>query len=144
MDVIRSKKQKARKNHSCDLCNKIIEKGTTYHYSFIVDGGDSWEFKCHLGCEYIMNELWSWFDPCEGITDQHFDEYLPSYCKEFVCPHCSNFYKDEWGDDDCKEDKWPAIDCLDKIVNRLEKYSLKSRRKPNQEWIIEWFEVEKK
>lgn len=60
METIKSKLFKARKNHICDVCNNVIEKGTIYKYHFIVDGGDHWEWReckdCNMVIEFLLSQ----------------------------------------------------------------------------------------
>lgn len=143
MQTIKEETRKARKQHNCDLCGKSIPKDEEYNYAFVVDGGDSWGFKAHLKCRFIMHELWQWFDPDEGLTHEHFEENLPEYCELFVCPHCPDFYQDENEDNACKLSKCPGIDCIDKIVKRLEEYALKKEKIKDGWRLYQFVEVKR-
>lgn len=142
MEAVKAARRKTRKDHVCDLCNFTIKKGETYEYTFMVDGGDNWEFKCHLDCHLIMVELYDWFDPDEGLTDTHFDEHLPIYCDEYVCPHCPHHYLDEYEDSVCREDKNAGTECVDRISERLRHYKLKPV-KSEKGWQKKWVEEER-
>ena len=143
MQQVWEKEVTARKLHSCDLCNKTIFVGQKYNSSFVVDGGDSWMFKCHLNCRYIMDELYYFFDPEEGVHEGHFTEYLSEYCREFVCPHCTNYKQDENGDMYCQEDNNAGTDCILWIVDRLREYKIKQYKDEKRPWVMAWREVER-
>jgi hypothetical protein len=137
MQAIKTETRKARKEHRCDLCRGKIIPGEKYVYQFIVDGGDSWDFKMHEKCDYISQKLWNWFDPDEGLTSDYFEESLPDYSYAYVCPHCEYFTSEK----ECKAELNGGTDCIDRIYDRLQKYMLV---KKGGRWDIpKWVEVER-
>jgi hypothetical protein len=126
-ELISVSTQKARKNHRCNLCNRVIEKGETYRRQFIKDSGDTYSFKEHDKCGEIANYLWAYIDPDEGMTEESFTEGCGYYCQTFVCPHCEHWDKSE--DEECSKGHEY---CLDKILERLKQYGLK---KDGYKWI---------
>lgn len=80
MIVLSSRKPKARKNHVCDFCLGVIEKGTVYEsQTNVYDGLYVW--KSHADCTKIANHL-NMFDDCdEGLTGEDFQEFITTeYC----------------------------------------------------------------
>lgn len=136
MQALKTETHKARKEHHCGLCRGKINPGEKYIYQFIVDGGDSWDFKMHEKCGYISQKLWNWFDPDEGLTDDFFENDLPNYSHRFVCPHCECFNGEE-----CSVEKNGGTDCIDRIYDRLQKYKLSCIK---GKWgMPKWVEIER-
>lgn len=54
METIKNSFVKAKKEHKCDFCNRTIKIGDIYHYSFSVDGGDSWSSRECVYCDFII------------------------------------------------------------------------------------------
>ena len=57
MEVIGQTTRKARKDHVCDWCGEIIEKGQKYMVSSCKNDDELYEWKNHLRCEKLYNEL---------------------------------------------------------------------------------------
>jgi len=139
MQALKTETHKARKEHRCGLCRGKIIKGEKYVYQFIVDGKESWDFKSHEKCDCIVQKLWNWFSPDEGLTSDFFEEDLTNYSYEFVCPRCECF---DVGTKECKTGLNGGTDCIDRIYDRLQKYKLV---KTTGKWNIpKWIEVERK
>lgn len=49
------KKVKARKPHTCDLCNETILKGDFYLRSSVADSGTVYSFNEHLSCGALVD-----------------------------------------------------------------------------------------
>ena len=93
---LQNKMVKARKNHKCCECGRVIEKGEKYEYCVAVWDGDLRTFKTCHGCKIIRDELfcdgWAygevWRDIWENIADiavSCFSDLilkLPDYTKE--------------------------------------------------------------
>lgn len=58
VNVIGTSKPKARIEHRCDSCGRMIEIGQIYNRSRCVDGGDAWTWKAHPACTTAGNILW--------------------------------------------------------------------------------------
>lgn len=141
MDVINSCYRKARKEHTCDLCNCKIEKGEKYHYSFIRNG-DTYEWKSHLECEFVCTEIEDLIFYLDGITSDEYQEGLREFIKRFICPKCSSFNYDIGGE--CEEDKDGPYECFDKVLDCLKKNTLEYNKTtklyelfPRKEYITE-------
>lgn len=115
MDLIARRYRVARKEHCCDLCRDTIEKEQKYSYSFIKDGSDHWSFRSHLECDFVMNELWEYINPWDGMHDDEFIDGCRDFCRHMLCPRCENC--DKYGDCTVDEDF-----CFDKIVEVLKEY----------------------
>ena len=82
MEIIKQTTPKARKDHRCHWCCGKILKGNVYEYAFIVDGGDSWQWKNHIHCRSLVDKM-NMFDNAddEGLTGNVFQEYIyEKYC----------------------------------------------------------------
>jgi len=78
VDTLVDKRVKARKEHSCDFCDKRIVKGEEYRYSKIVNDGDlySWH-SCDRCKEYVtkaFKEFGDWAS--DGLTEEMFREFI--------------------------------------------------------------------
>ena len=51
MELLEDKILTARNKHTCRLCGKEINKGTSYHDYYIQDGGELVHFRVHTDCE---------------------------------------------------------------------------------------------
>lgn len=76
MEIIKSEKKKANKDHKCGFCCGAIPKNSIYGVNTVKDG-DLYRFKYHLSCEAIaykldMDNAYSG----EGITSSSFQEYI--------------------------------------------------------------------
>ena len=84
MDILVDKRVKARKEHTCDFCNKKIPKGEEYRYSKIVNGGDLYNWHSCDRCKaYVADafvELGDLID--EGLTQEMFREFMQEYYPE--------------------------------------------------------------
>jgi hypothetical protein len=109
---------KARKDHTCDYCGKIISKGTVYDRA-VLKFDYIYEWKNHVECGFIASALWNFIDPDEGMRTEDFQEGCQLYCERFVCPHCDKYDKEIEG---CSEDE---VVCYDKVYERLKTHPLK-------------------
>jgi len=74
---LKRKTIKARKKHRCDLCGGFIKKGERYHYESNVYDRDLYEFKAHLHCMGLADDL-DMFNKMddEGLTGEAFSEFI--------------------------------------------------------------------
>jgi hypothetical protein len=75
MKIISQNKRTAIKEHRCDYCAGVINKGDIYQSSFIrFDGVYQW--KNHIDCQRIADKL-RLFDDCdEGLSEDDFKESI--------------------------------------------------------------------
>ena len=110
---------RARKQHVCDYCGNVIEKGEVYSRSTHKGDAGFYEWKCHLKCRDISSEIWDIVDPDEGMTHEDFCEKLREVAGTFICPECPHYDKDA---DDC--DCSLETKCINHIHEFFQKYEL--------------------
>lgn len=125
-DIIEQKERTARKEHQCDYCNEVIQKGEKYEWAKLTNGENLYEWKNHLRCGFISRELWSFIDPDEGMTENDFNEGCAEFCRTFICPSC-------------KESNEDCYYCLDKIYDFLQTHELKMARDKWYGWVWRCF-----
>lgn len=95
----------ARKQHRCDFCAGIIEKGEKYDHSTYSSNGSVYTWKSHLHCLALTSEM-----DCneDGISSDDFEEWVHEYVHD-------NHYDNEL--DDVSE-KWrdQSVSELAKII----------------------------
>ena len=114
-ETIKSEWRKARKRHVCNYCGEFIEPGEKYLYSLQKYDGYLYSWESHEKCEFIAQEIWSYCDPDEGMTEEDFMEGVEEICHSFVCPDCEKYDPDDWCEKRC---------CLDKVYECLKEYEL--------------------
>lgn len=67
--------KKSNKEHKCDFCGQVIEKGTKY-YSATYSNPDVYSWKTHKYCMDISSELKMYDDCDEGVTSEDFKENI--------------------------------------------------------------------
>ena len=70
--------RKARKQHKCDYCNGLINKGEEYNYS-VHKMDDVYTWKAHKHCDELTKLLEMDFDREEGLSKDDFYEYVNDY-----------------------------------------------------------------
>lgn len=70
---------KARKDHMCDWCGQVINKGEKYQYA-VYKYDDIYSWKNHLRCMELALTLK--MEGYEGITEDIFQEYITEEFKE--------------------------------------------------------------
>ena len=113
-DLLASKDRVARKAHICSYCGDTIQKGETYEWAKLAFDGELYEWKNHKKCGFIAQEIWSFVDPDNGMTDDDFIQGVVDVCRAFICPMCSDPAKE---DDSCYV-------CLDKVYEFLKENEL--------------------
>jgi hypothetical protein len=83
METIADDVRKARKNHICDYCGLIIEKGTMYDRQVNKDGGEVYTFKSHPSCAKLANDL-GMFDWNDGVSSDDFRTEVQERYREIV------------------------------------------------------------
>lgn len=109
----------ARKQHKCDWCNKVIDKGEKYENQKFVCDGKIYEWKAHEACQRVVDAIWEYADPDDGMNSDGFYEYGQEVCRKFICPDCPN-----WNDEfkDCELDNNMCIDRMDEFFMTHELY----------------------
>ena len=126
IEVIREEQRKARKPHTCSYCGEVIQPGETYDYT-VLCYDDMYEWKSHIKCSFIAQQLWEYIDPDEGMTAENFDEGCTDFCRAFICPHCPAADLEA---EDCKLDR---TYCIDKIYDFLQTHDFR-RVKDEHDW----------
>lgn len=83
-----AREYKAIKEHSCDLCGMRISVGEKYMKSTHKFDGDVYDFKTHMYCDKLANQLKMYDDCDEGLTQAIFEEivyntYIDLMIKQF-------------------------------------------------------------
>lgn len=115
--LLDKKNRKALKKHRCDYCGGIIKIGEIYSWSKL-KYDDFYEFKGHLKCESVANDLWEFIDPDEGMSEIDFQEGCQEFCTSFVCCNCEHFERES---SDCAIDE---VFCIDRIYEYLKTHEL--------------------
>jgi len=125
MDTLSDETRKARKQHRCNWCGNIIQKGEKYRHSVYVDGGDMWSFKAHLKCDQIFDAFYKEDRPYwEECTAEYFEEKVVEELQSYVCKDCPQFDKPTPGvtydRGHCRHpDHWHT--CIDMVYRSLVK-----------------------
>ena len=82
MELINESNPIARKEHRCELCNRIIHKGQRYRKQFNKDCGDVWSFKGHEEC-FELTSIIDFIDYYEGVDCDAFEEAITNYVQEY-------------------------------------------------------------
>ena len=117
--------RKARKNHKCDWCEKVIQKGEQYEYQKFVYDGDMCDWKAHLACSRVASAIYDYVDPDEGMTGDEFADGCQEVCQRFICPDCPKWNKEF---EECKDDESYCIDKMDAFFQTHELYKDRSMR----------------
>lgn len=117
-ETISSTWRKARKDHECSFCNHRIHKGERYRFDVLKYDGEMFTWKAHEKCNYIAIEIWDYVDPDEGMSEEDFQQAVCDISRDFICPDCEKFDRDDpWAEDcECNEE--------DKVYELLQKYEL--------------------
>ena len=95
--TIKSKEKKARKEHECMYCGGKINKNEIYDWQKLCQDGEFYEWKSHLKCSDIADGLEFHEKVDEGLTSDHFCEFINDFMNEFFPNHelinGKNWYK---------------------------------------------------
>lgn len=120
--TLASKERKARKEHHCNFCDGLIEKGETYDWSKNICDGTLYEWKAHKKCSFLCSELWDYAGrPDEGMDEELFQDSLHEFCQEFICHDCGNCGN---CDKECQCCNNGLGCCIDKAYNILQTHIL--------------------
>jgi hypothetical protein len=94
METIQYQKlTKANKDHKCNFCCQIIDKGGNYLKSTHVCDGHLYEWKSHIYCSKIASKLRMYDDVDDGVTDEHFQETIRCNYQDIMSEHHNELYK---------------------------------------------------
>lgn len=117
MELIKQEERKAKKTHYCNFCNEEIKPGEKYNYSFLKDGGETYEWKSHKSCQFIVDCIWDYVDPCDGFTEDDFNYTCQEICNRFICPNCTD-------NTDCIDCDYDKLYCVDKLVDYFKEHEI--------------------
>lgn len=114
----------ARKEHQCDWCGQKIEKGEKYNYQTFIFDGKFCNWYSHLPCSRVVDAIWDYCDPDEGMGSDEFCQGCADVCRDFICPDCEN-----WNGEfrDCEIDETYCIDKMDDFFKTHELYPEKRK-----------------
>lgn len=118
VETLDRRNRKARKQHRCDYCCGVIEKGEEYEWSKNIYDGTIYEWKNHIKCGFLVSQLWDYADPDEGMDEDLFAESLHDFCRAFVCPDCEKWSREY---EECDEDERY---CIDRAYDFLQTHEL--------------------
>lgn len=95
IDVINSKTPIARKQHRCDYCSGIIEKGEKYQNDTIVFDGSIYTWKSHLHCMHLTSEMHG-YETDEGLNPDDFQRWIDDYVYEYHYDYEKDDVCEEW------------------------------------------------
>lgn len=85
VEFLQDKERKARKEHICNYCYGVINKGEIYRDTILIDGGEIYVWKEHLHCQDVASDLWVWIDPNDyGMTEEDYQEGCREYIRCFI------------------------------------------------------------
>ena len=82
MEIVSETTLTARKEHRCELCNRIIHKGQRYRKQFNKDYSYVWSFKGHEECCELTSII-DFSDYYEGVDCDAFEEAIINYVQEY-------------------------------------------------------------
>lgn len=68
-DTLENRIVTARKNHQCPACGLLIEKGTSYQKSVLVEDGYFFTWRLHIPCHKLAMKLYIDEDCWNNIED---------------------------------------------------------------------------
>ena len=115
-ELLNYKNRVAAKEHICDYCGEVIQKGEEYSWSRLAWDGRLYDWKAHLKCDSIAQSLWKYIDPLDGMTEDDFQEGVEMFCQSFICPECDERVNNR----ECCNKRY----CLDKVDELLNTHKL--------------------
>lgn len=74
MELLEKTTPTARKDHRCDFCGGVIQKGEKYERQSIANDGSVYTWKSHKVCNDIADEIQDRYS--EGVTADYFQEQV--------------------------------------------------------------------
>lgn len=86
---------KAIKDHRCNFCCEVIEKGTTYLRSTHSHDGDIYSWKTHEPCAKIAEKLKMYDNVDEGLGSEDFIENIKEEYNQIMSDTQNELYESE-------------------------------------------------
>ena len=87
---------KAIKNHKCNYCLQLIEKGSFYNRSTHVFEGNIYDWKSHIHCSEIASKLNMHDYADQGVTSDQFIETIQDEYLEIISRTQEQLYENEY------------------------------------------------
>ncbi len=86
MDILVDKRVKAKKEHTCDFCNKVIAKSEEYRLSTIAYEGTIYNWHSCDRCKTYVTEAFEVLGDLidDGLTQEMFEEFMREYHPEIA------------------------------------------------------------
>ena len=84
---------KAKKQHKCNFCHGIIERGEIYTHQTNKLDGELYTWKSHLSCDRITVELKMDEYADEGVTDEWFMETIKEEYRDIMIKTKQKLYE---------------------------------------------------
>ena len=137
VELISSRRSKAKKEHICNYCGELITVGEVYNNDFCKYAGETYTFKSHQKCREVADELYDFIDPSDyGITEDDFWEGCTQFCRQFICSECVHWLRDY---DECDLEKSYCIDKVHKLlkthclIRSVDKHGMSCHKLVNRE-----------
>lgn len=83
--VLLDKEVKAKKQHTCDCCGNIIEKGEIYNYNKTIYNSEVFgTTKLCVSCKKLISENPDYFYPASNNEEYYDEDELRELYKEFI------------------------------------------------------------
>jgi len=92
-DFYNSEQRVGRKDYACQLCMRVIPKGTEHIYESGKFDGNYFSHRRHIHCDAILRAFWD-----EWSEDEYDEQEVYDFIRE-ACFGC-----EKWHEDECEED----------------------------------------
>jgi hypothetical protein len=106
---------KAIKQHTCDFCKQMIDKGTLYIKSVYKYEGVLYDWKTHVHCATIANKLNMYDYADEGVSSDAFQENITDEYMKIMTENYQQHYES-------KEFKMPTF--VDRLIFVLQHHKV--------------------
>lgn len=108
MEFYNSEQRKGRKDYRCEMCSKIIPKGTEHIYESGKWDGSIFERRRHIHCHLLAEAYFAQAYDLEYTTDE-IEDYISEICCD--CP----------GREECAKETWECEKIFDALLDDNEK-----------------------
>ena len=120
MHEINNKDVTARKEHICNWCGGIIEKGSVYNKQTNIFDNTIYEWKSHLDCYKLTGLLnMSKYDDGAGINEEMFAECINNYLYEHHYDNEKEDIEEKWNNMTLQEKATMIAEEISKVKNTL-------------------------